>query len=170
MFQGRPTDAGVSSFQALTMTLAGRGNREYCGHGNYLRWSGRAFLDVDSGFFRCQLRICGIYGTRFIKKNNGEYRGGPAFYIEKGLGVKWYAWLFAIVTIFSCGYYFRGAGKLDWREPGYCFWSDPNVTAALLAVLLSFIIFGGVKRIASFSSMVVPFMALYYCRLRDYRD
>jgi Na+/alanine symporter len=39
---------------------------------------------------------------------------------------------------------------------------DPNVTAALLAVLLSFIIFGGVKRIASFSSMVVPFMALGY--------
>ncbi|MDX7526880.1 alanine:cation symporter family protein, partial [Enterobacter hormaechei] len=39
---------------------------------------------------------------------------------------------------------------------------SPNVTAALLAVLLSFIIFGGVKRIASFSSMVVPFMALGY--------
>ncbi|WP_251258277.1 alanine:cation symporter family protein, partial [Enterobacter hormaechei] len=39
---------------------------------------------------------------------------------------------------------------------------NPNVTAALLAVLLSFIIFGGVKRIASFSSMVVPFMALGY--------
>jgi AGCS family alanine or glycine:cation symporter len=43
MFQGRPTDAGVSSFQALTMTLAGAWGQEYrrCGHGNYLWWSGR---------------------------------------------------------------------------------------------------------------------------------
>ncbi|WP_353059672.1 alanine:cation symporter family protein, partial [Enterobacter asburiae] len=77
--------------------------------------------------------------------------------------VKWYAWLFAIVTIFSCGLLLPGVqansigASLD-----IAFGLSPNVTAALLAVLLSFIIFGGVKRIASFSSMVVPFMALGY--------
>ncbi|PJD30934.1 alanine/glycine:cation symporter family protein [Enterobacter hormaechei] len=167
MFQGGATDAGVSSFQALTMTLAGR-----VGTGNIARVATAitfggpgalfwmwvvAFLGASSAFVESTL------GQVYKEKINGEYRGGPAFYIEKGLGVKWYAWLFAIVTIFSCGLLLPGvqansiAASLD-----IAFGLNPNVTAAILAVLLSFIIFGGVKRIASFSSMVVPFMALGY--------
>jgi AGCS family alanine or glycine:cation symporter len=74
------------------------------------------------------------------------------------------------VTIFSCGLLLPGVQQTRLASLDIAFGLSPNVTAALLAVLLSFIIFGGVKRIASFSSMVVPFMALgYYCRLRDYR-
>ncbi|KVJ16344.1 alanine/glycine:cation symporter family protein [Enterobacter asburiae] len=167
MFQGRPTDAGVSSFQALTMTLAGRvGTGNIAGVATAITFGGPgalfwmwivAFLGASSAFVESTL------GQVYKEKINGEYRGGPAFYIEKGLGVKWYAWLFAIVTIFSCGLLLPGVqansigASLD-----IAFGLSPNVTAALLAVLLSFIIFGGVKRIASFSSMVVPFMALGY--------
>ena len=167
MFQGRPTEAGVSSFQALTMTLAGRvGTGNIAGVATAITFGGPgalfwmwvvAFLGASSAFVESTL------GQVYKEKINGEYRGGPAFYIEKGLGVKWYAWLFAIVTIFSCGLLLPGvqansiAASLD-----IAFGLNPNVTAAILAVLLSFIIFGGVKRIASFSSMVVPFMALGY--------
>lgn len=167
MFQGRPTDAGVSSFQALTMTLAGRvGTGNIAGVATAITFGGPgalfwmwivAFLGASSAFVESTL------GQVYKEKINGEYRGGPAFYIEKGLGVKWYAWLFAVVTIFSCGLLLPGVqansigASLD-----IAFGLDPNVTAAVLAVLLSFIIFGGVKRIASFSSMVVPFMALGY--------
>ncbi|WP_368524766.1 alanine/glycine:cation symporter family protein [Enterobacter asburiae] len=167
MFQGRPTDAGVSSFQALTMTLAGRvGTGNIAGVATAITFGGPgalfwmwivAFLGASSAFVESTL------GQVYKEKINGEYRGGPAFYIEKGLGVKWYAWLFAIVTIFACGLLLPGVqansigASLD-----IAFGLSPNVTAALLAVLLSFIIFGGVKRIASFSSMVVPFMALGY--------
>ncbi len=167
MFQGRPTDAGVSSFQALTMTLAGRvGTGNIAGVATAITFGGPgalfwmwivAFLGASSAFVESTL------GQVYKEKINGEYRGGPAFYIEKGLGVKWYAWLFAVVAIFSCGLLLPGVqansigASLD-----IAFGLDPNVTAALLAVLLSFIIFGGVKRIASFSSMVVPFMALGY--------
>lgn len=167
MFQGRPTEAGVSSFQALTMTLAGRvGTGNIAGVATAITFGGPgalfwmwivAFLGASSAFVESTL------GQVYKEKINGEYRGGPAFYIEKGLGVKWYAWLFAIVTIFSCGLLLPGVqansigASLD-----IAFGLSPNVTAALLAVLLSFIIFGGVKRIASFSSMVVPFMALGY--------
>ncbi|MGG7522517.1 alanine/glycine:cation symporter family protein [bacterium BS0013] len=167
MFQGRPTDAGVSSFQALTMTLAGRvGTGNIAGVATAITFGGPgalfwmwivAFLGASSAFVESTL------GQVYKEKINGEYRGGPAFYIEKGLGVKWYAWLFAVVTIFSCGLLLPGVqansigASLD-----IAFGLDTNVTAALLAVLLSFIIFGGVKRIASFSSMVVPFMALGY--------
>ncbi|MEG6214227.1 alanine/glycine:cation symporter family protein [Enterobacter quasihormaechei] len=167
MFEGRPTEAGVSSFQALTMTLAGRvGTGNIAGVATAITFGGPgalfwmwvvAFLGASSAFVESTL------GQVFKEKINGEYRGGPAFYIEKGLGVKWYAWLFAIVTIFSCGLLLPGVqansigASLD-----IAFGLSPNVTAALLALLLSFIIFGGVKRIASFSSMVVPFMALGY--------
>ncbi|MES3471199.1 alanine/glycine:cation symporter family protein [Enterobacter hormaechei] len=167
MFQGWATDAGVSSFQALTMTLAGRvGTGNIAGVATAITFGGPgalfwmwvvAFLGASSAFVESTL------GQVYKEKINGEYRGGPAFYIEKGLGVKWYAWLFAIVTIFSCGLLLPGvqansiAASLD-----IAFGLNPNVTAAILAVLLSFIIFGGVKRIASFSSMVVPFMALGY--------
>ncbi|MEX7608688.1 alanine:cation symporter family protein, partial [Enterobacter asburiae] len=107
MFQGRPTDAGVSSFQALTMTLAGRvGTGNIAGVATAITFGGPgalfwmwivAFLGASSAFVESTL------GQVYKEKINGEYRGGPAFYIEKGLGVKWYAWLFAIVTIFSCG-------------------------------------------------------------------
>ncbi|MGW8843639.1 alanine/glycine:cation symporter family protein [Enterobacter hormaechei] len=167
MFQGGATDAGVSSFQALTMTLAGRvGTGNIAGVATAITFGGPgalfwmwvvAFLGASSAFVESTL------GQVYKEKINGEYRGGPAFYIEKGLGVKWYAWLFAIVTIFSCGLLLPGvqansiAASLD-----IALGLNPNVTAAILAVLLSFIIFGGVKRIASFSSMVVPFMALGY--------
>lgn len=167
MFQGGATDAGVSSFQALTMTLAGRvGTGNIAGVATAITFGGPgalfwmwvvAFLGASSAFVESTL------GQVYKEKINGEYRGGPAFYIEKGLGVKWYAWLFAIVTIFSCGLLLPGvqansiAASLD-----IAFGLNPNVTAAILAVLLSFIIFGGVKRIASFSSMAVPFMALGY--------
>ena len=167
MFQGGATDAGVSSFQALTMTLAGRvGTGNIAGVATAITFGSPgalfwmwvvAFLGASSAFVESTL------GQVYKEKINGEYRGGPAFYIEKGLGVKWYAWLFAIVTIFSCGLLLPGvqansiAASLD-----IAFGLNPNVTAAILAVLLSFIIFGGVKRIASFSSMVVPFMALGY--------
>ncbi|EPF1940633.1 alanine/glycine:cation symporter family protein [Enterobacter hormaechei] len=167
MFQGGATDAGVSSFQALTMTLAGRvGTGNIAGVATAITFGGPgalfwmwvvAFLGASSAFVESTL------GQVYKEKINGEYRGGPAFYIEKGMGVKWYAWLFAIVTIFSCGLLLPGvqansiAASLD-----IAFGLNPNVTAAILAVLLSFIIFGGVKRIASFSSMVVPFMALGY--------
>ncbi|WP_236328777.1 alanine/glycine:cation symporter family protein [Enterobacter quasihormaechei] len=167
MFEGRPTEAGVSSFQALTMTLAGRvGTGNIAGVATAITFGGPgalfwmwvvAFLGASSAFVESTL------GQVYKEKINGEYRGGPAFYIEKGLDVKWYAWLFAIVTIFSCGLLLPGVqansigASLD-----IAFGLSTNVTAALLALLLSFIIFGGVKRIASFSSMVVPFMALGY--------
>eukprot|EP00095_Tigriopus_kingsejongensis_P005904 snap_masked-scaffold502_size153915-processed-gene-0.10 protein:Tk05904 transcript:snap_masked-scaffold502_size153915-processed-gene-0.10-mRNA-1 annotation:"rna helicase" len=39
----------------------------------------------------------------YKEEDNGEFRGGPAYYIEKAMGQKWYAWIFAIATIFACG-------------------------------------------------------------------
>ncbi|MCR0996884.1 alanine/glycine:cation symporter family protein [Serratia rubidaea] len=167
IFKGKANAAGVSSFQALSMTLAGRvGTGNIAGVATAITFGGPgalfwmwvvAFLGSSSAFVESTL------GQVYKEKLDGEYRGGPAFYIEKGLGMKWYAWIFAIATIFSCGVLLPGVqansigASLD-----IAFGISPNVTAAIIAVLLGFIIFGGVKRIASFASTVVPFMALGY--------
>ncbi|AVJ15732.1 alanine/glycine:cation symporter family protein [Serratia rhizosphaerae] len=167
IFQGKANAAGVSSFQALSMTLAGRvGTGNIAGVATAITFGGPgalfwmwtvAFLGASSAFVESTL------GQVYKEKLDGEYRGGPAFYIEKGLGMKWYAWIFAIATIFSCGVLLPGVqansigASLD-----IAFGISPNVTAAIIAVLLGFIIFGGVKRIASFAGTVVPFMALGY--------
>ena len=167
MFQGKGNDAGVSSFQALSMTLAGRvGTGNIAGVATAITFGGPgalfwmwmvAFLGASSAFVESTL------GQVYKEKINGEYRGGPAFYIEKGLGMKWYAWTFAISTIFACGVLMPGvqANSIG-SSLQTAFDIDPNVTAAGLALLLGFIIFGGVKRIANFASTVVPFMALGY--------
>ncbi|KFK93701.1 MULTISPECIES: sodium:alanine symporter family protein [unclassified Serratia (in: enterobacteria)] len=167
IFQGKANAAGVSSFQALSMTLAGRvGTGNIAGVATAITFGGPgalfwmwmvAFLGASSAFVESTL------GQVYKEKLNGEYRGGPAFYIEKGLGMKWYAWIFAIATIFSCGLLLPGvqANSIG-ASLNIAFGISPNVTAALIAILLGFIIFGGVKRIASFASTVVPFMALGY--------
>lgn len=167
IFQGKANAAGVSSFQALSMTLAGRvGTGNIAGVATAITFGGPgalfwmwmvAFLGASSAFVESTL------GQVYKEKLDGEYRGGPAFYIEKGLGMKWYAWIFTLATIFSCGVLLPGVqansigASLD-----IAFGISPNVTAALIALLLGFIIFGGVKRIASFAGTVVPFMALGY--------
>lgn len=167
MLDGKSTAAGVSSFQALTMTLAGRvGTGNIAGVATAITFGGPgalfwmwmvAFFGASSAFVESTL------GQVYKEKINGEYRGGPAFYIEKGLGMKWYAWTFAIATIFACGILLPGvqANSIG-SSLKTAFDIDPNVTAAILAMLLGFIIFGGVKRIAQFASTVVPFMALGY--------
>lgn len=167
MFDGKSSDSGVSSFQALTMTLAGRvGTGNIAGVATAITFGGPgavfwmwmvAFLGASSAFVESTL------GQVYKEKINGQYRGGPAFYIEKGLGMKWYAWTFAVATVIATGLLLPGvqansiASSLE-TAVGI----SPNVTAAVLAIALGFIIFGGVKRIATFAEIVVPFMALGY--------
>jgi AGCS family alanine or glycine:cation symporter len=167
MFEGKSSAEGVSSFQALTMTLAGRvGTGNIAGVATAITFGGPgavfwmwavAFLGASSAFVESTL------GQVYKEPINKEYRGGPAFYIEKGLGMKWYALIFAITTIFACGLLLPGVQANSIAESlNTALGIDPNVTAAGLAIALGFIIFGGVKRIANFAEVVVPFMALGY--------
>lgn len=167
IFDGKSNAAGVSSFQALTMTLAGRvGTGNIAGVATAITFGGPgalfwmwmvAFFGASSAFVESTL------GQIYKEKIDGEFRGGPAFYIEKGLGMKWYAWVFAVATIFACGILLPGVQANSIGSAlQTAFNLSPNVTAAAIAILLGFIIFGGVKRIANFASAVVPFMALSY--------
>ncbi|KJH66344.1 Alanine:cation symporter family protein [Chromobacterium violaceum] len=167
MFNRQSSSAGVSSFQALAMTLAGRvGTGNIAGVATAITFGGPgamfwmwlvAFLGASSAFVESTL------GQVYKEKIDGQYRGGPAFYIEKGLGMKWYAWLFALTTVVATGVLLPGiqANSIA-NSMQSAFGIAPTVTAAVLAIMLGFIIFGGVKRIAVFAGAVVPFMALGY--------
>ena len=79
------------------------------------------------------------------------------------MGVKWFAWLFAIVTTFSCGLFLPGVqANAIATSMENAFGIAPAISAGFIAALLSFIVFGGLKRIAAFTTLVVPFMAQAY--------
>ena len=167
MFEGKSSEQGVSSFQALSMTLAGRvGTGNIAGVATAITFGGpgavfwmwmMAFLGASSAFVESTL------GQVYKEQLNREYRGGPAFYIEKGLGMKWYAITFALATILATGLLLPGVQANSIAEGLHTATGlDRAYTGVGLALVLAFIIFGGVKRIATFAEFVVPFMALGY--------
>ncbi len=113
MFVGKKSFAGVSSFQALTMSLSGRvGTGNIAGVATAISIGGPgavfwmwlvAFLGASTAYIESTLGQ--IYKE---KDDKGLYRGGPAFYIEKAMGQKWYAMIFAVVTIIATGFLLPG--------------------------------------------------------------
>ena len=167
MFEGKSSEAGVSSFQALSLALSGRvGTGNIAGVATAIAYGGPgsvfwmwliAFLGAGSAFVESAL------GQVYKRKQDGLFRGGPAFYIEKGLGQKWYAVLFAVVTVLATGALLPGvqANSIAGGIKG-AFGISPAITGIGLVIILAAIIFGGVKRIANVAQVVVPFMALGY--------
>lgn len=168
MRQGTASEAGVSSFQALAMSLSGRvGIGNIAGVATAIAYGGpgavfwmwmTAFLGASTSYIECTLAQ--IYKE---KDAEGQYRGGPAYYIEKAMGQRWYALLFAVATVLGCGLLLPGVQANGIAASMHTAWGiAPAVSAAGIAVALGFIIFGGVRRIASFAELVVPFMAAAY--------
>ena len=168
MFSGEKSAAGVSSFQALAMSLSGRvGIGNIAGVATAITFGGPgavfwmwtvAFLGASTAYVESTLAQ--IYKE---KDDQGRYRGGPAYYIEKAMGQKWYAWVFAFSTVIATGFLLPGVQANGIAASVHNAWGVPTaVTAVVIVAVLAFIIFGGVKRIARFAEIVVPFMALAY--------
>ena len=107
LFSSKESDKGISSFQALAVSLSGR-----VGTGNIAGVAAAiGFGGPSAVFWMWMVALLGsatayiesALGQIYKEEIDGQYRGGPAFYIEKAMGQKWYAWIFAIVTIFACG-------------------------------------------------------------------
>ncbi len=107
LFDGKSSESGVSSFQALSMSLAGRvGTGNIAGVATAIAFGGPgalfwmwmvAFFGASTAFVEATL------AQIYKEKHLGQFRGGPAFYIERGLGVKWFGILFAVVSVISAG-------------------------------------------------------------------
>ena len=168
MREGRSSESGVSSFQALAMSLSGRmGTGNIAGVATAIAMGGPgavfwmwmvAFLGASTAYVEATLAQ--IYKE---KDDNGEYRGGPAYFIEKAMGQNWYAWLFAASTIIAVGFCLPGIQANSIVAAMGNAWSIPPLaTSSLIALGVAIIIFGGVKRIAHFAQVVVPAMAMGY--------
>lgn len=180
LMSGKSSEHGISPFQALAVSLSGRvGTGNIAGVAAAIGFGGPGavfWMWVVAFFGAATAYIESTNAQIFKEEEDGLYRGGPAYYIEKALGQKWYAWLFAIATIVATGVLLpmvqsNGIGAAIEQAFGATATIDTALgtisyakiyTATAIVLLLGFIIFGGVKRIASFTQVVVPFMALAY--------
>ena len=161
---------GITSFQAFAMALSGRvGTGNSVGVATAIGYGGPgaivwmwiiAFLGAGSAFAEATL-------AQIFKENHkGEYRGGPAYYIEKGLRAKWLAVIFAVCAVVACGLFLP---PVQSNGIAMSFANTFNVNPAWIglgvALLIGIVIIGGVKRIANVAQVVAPFMAIIYILL-----
>src|SRR5690606_17466439 len=167
LFDGKSSKEGVSSFQAFSIAISGRvGTGNIVGVASAIAMGGPgavfwmwtiAFLGAGSAFAEATL------GQIYKVVKDGQFRGGPAYYIEKGLGVKWYAAIFAIATILSTALFLPGVQSNSIALSMSTAFNVPVwITGAIVTIMLGLIIFGGVKRIGRVAEVVVPFMAGAY--------
>lgn len=163
----------VSAFQAFTISAASRvGVGNIAGVGTAIALAGpgaifwmwtMAFIGGASSFIESTL------GQAYKVRDKDGFRGGPAYYMQYGLGQRWMGILFAVILILCFPFAFSSlqantitatfsatTGGGEWL---------PWAVGAVLAILTALVIFGGVRRIASVTQAVVPLMALGYLLL-----
>lgn len=180
VFSSGSSDRGISSFQALSLSLSGRvGTGNIAGVAAAIGFGGPgavfwmwvvAFLGASTAFVESTL------GQIYKEVDDGQLRGGPAYYLEKATGQKWSGMLFAVATIVAVGILLPGVqSNAISTAAEVALGSGPEVSTVigeigttkgvvglLVAIVLGSIIFGGIKRIAHVTQVVVPFMAIAY--------
>tara|TARA_Y100000813_G_scaffold169347_1_gene131795 strand:- start:772 stop:2043 length:1272 start_codon:yes stop_codon:yes gene_type:complete len=162
------TKDGISSFQALCTSLSARvgtGNLAGVAVAISLGGSGAIFwmwmialLGMATGFAES------VLGQLYkVRDENGEFRGGPAYYIKQGLNKTWLAVAFSLCLFFGYGFVFSAVQAntiTDALNNAYSFPSE-YVGLAIIA-LAALIVIGGLRGIARFAEFVVPFMGIGY--------
>ncbi len=165
----RDSDKGdTSHFQALATALSGTvGTGNIAGVALAIHLGGPAAL-----FWMLMTAVIGMT-TKFVEvtlshkyrefAEDGSVAGGPMYYMKNRLNMKWLAVIFAIATVLSS----FGTGSLPQinsiaSSAFATFGITPWITGAVLAVILGFVIIGGIKRIAKITEKLVPFMAIIY--------
>lgn len=163
-------EKGISSFQAFCMSTASR-----VGTGNL---AGVALAISIGGagaiFWMWLLAIIGG-ASSFIEstlaqiykvKDGDTYRGGPSYYIQQGLNQRWLGIVFAILITITFGLVFNSAQSNTISEALITVFNNDSIKpiyiGIILAIITALIIFGGVKRIAKVSGVIVPIMAVLY--------
>ena len=167
--KGSNSDGDVSSFAALCTALSatiGTGNIVGVATAIKLGGPGALFWMWMAAFFGMATKYAeGLLAIKFrVKDENGQMSGGPMYYIERGLGKKWLAKLFAL---FGIGSACLGMGTFAQvnsitSSVDLTFNISPVITGIVITVLVALIIIGGIKSIAKVAEILVPFMAIFY--------
>ncbi|MEN7549159.1 amino acid carrier protein [Rapidithrix thailandica] len=158
----------TSHFQALATALSGTvGTGNIAGVALAVHLGGPAAL-----FWMIMTAFLGMT-TKFVEvtlshkyreqAKDGSIAGGPMYYMKNALNLKWLAAIFAVATIISS----FGTGNMPQinsiaNSLESTFGFDKMFTGAVLAIILGFVIIGGIKRIAKVTEKLVPFMAVVY--------
>lgn len=167
MFDKPKDSSGRTSFQAFTLALAGRvGTGNIAGVATAIAVGGpgavfwmwmSSILGAGTTVIECSL------AQIFKSREDGEFRGGAQYFIDKGLGVKWYAMLFGITSAVTLGFCTAGVqSNAISNAMNIAFGVNKQVVGVVIAVLVGITIFGGVKRISKVAELVVPVMAIIY--------
>lgn len=162
---------GISSFQAFTISAASRiGTGNVAGVATAIALGGPgavfwmwciALIGGASSFIESTLAQ--VYKT---PREDGTFRGGPAYYMEKGLKKRWMGITFAIAITLCFPFVFNAVQantiSIAFNES---FGVSRTVMGVILAALTAVIIFGGLRRIVSVTTYLVPIMAIFYILL-----
>lgn len=160
----------ISSFQAFAVSLASRvGTGNLAGVATAIAVGGPgavfwmwiiALLGASSAFVESTL------AQLYKRRGKDSFIGGPAYYMERGLGLRWMGVFFAVLISITFGFAFNSVQSnticAAWEG---AFGFDHRVIGGILTILTILIIFGGIQRIAKVSSIIVPVMALGYVAL-----
>ncbi len=160
----------ISSFQAFMVSIASR-----VGTGNLAGVAMAIMLGGPGAIF--WMWVIALLGaaTSFIEstlaqlfkvKGENSFIGGPAYYILKGIGKRWWAITFAVLITITFGLTFSSvqANTISFAFEN-SFGISPVVTGVALTIITLIIVWGGIQRIAKFSEIVVPIMAIAYILL-----
>ena len=158
----------TTHFRALTTALSGT-----VGTGNISGVAFAIFLGGPAALFWMWATAFLGMTTKFVevtlshkyrvKTEDGTMAGGPMYFMDRGLNMKWLAVAFAIATVISS----FGTGNLP-QSNGIAtsiettFGFEPWIVGSILGILLALVTLGGIQRIAAFTARVVPFMAVVY--------
>ena len=157
---------GISSFQAFAISAGSRvGTGNIAGVATAIVLGGPgavfwmwfiAIIGAASAFIEATLAQ--VYK---VPDKEGGFRGGPAYYITKGLNQRWLGVLFAILITVTFAFVFNTVQSNTIAESlNTQYHISPLVTGIILAVITAIVIFGGVRSIATLSSVIVPVMAI----------
>ena len=160
--------AGISSFQALCTSLSARvGTGNLAGVAVAVSLGGAgaifwmwviAFLGMATGFAES------VLGQLYkVKDANGEFRGGPAYYIQQGLKKRWLAVLFSLCLFLGYGFIFSAVQANTITDAlNNAYGVDTLYSGLVIIALAALIVVGGLRAIANFAQWVVPFMGIAY--------
>lgn len=163
-----PQPGGLTSFQALCISLGAR-----IGSGNL---AGVALAITAGGpgavFWMWVAAIIGM-ATSFAESSlaqlykerdrHGQFRGGPAWYMSRGLGMRWMGVLFALFLLVAYGLIFTSVqANAVSRALHFAFNFPPVVTGILMATATLWVIVGGIRGVALVMRWFVPIMALLW--------
>jgi AGCS family alanine or glycine:cation symporter len=165
---GKADTSGISSFQALCTSLSARvgtGNLAGVAMAISLGGAGAVFwmwviaiLGMATGF--AESLLAQVYKVR---DSNNEFRGGPAYYIQQGLGSRWLAVLFSICLFLGYGLFFSAMQANTISDAlNYAYDVPVKTSGWIITIAAGLIVIGGLRAIARFAEIIVPVMGLAY--------